>query len=146
MAPSDKVNEQTKNEWNTLGFYYDCDDDKGFWQIIGSKEGILKFCKLLEDYSNNGSKQNISEDEHFGPYSYLKFMTWNEPKIAKREICGRQSDFKILSDIIKHRLKTSNENFQVDKEYSNNNEYRIEFIIKEESFEPASADSQLKKS
>lgn len=143
MGLSKKVIEQTKNEWNDLGFYYDRDDDKSIWQIIGSKKGILKFCKLLEEYSDDKSREPISEDRHFGPYSYLKFMTWNEPKIAEREICGKLNDFKILSEIIKQKLNMSKNTFQIDKEYSKNNEYRLEFIIKEDNFEPASADTQL---
>src|SRR5438876_675626 len=140
MPPSKETNEHTKLEWNKLGFCYDRDDKKLSWQIIGSKNGILKFCKLLEDYSNDKSNQNVSEDEHFGPYSYLKFMTWDKPKIFKKEICGRLNDFKVLSEIIKKKLEDSKDNFEVDEEYSNDNDYSINFVIKDENFEPASED------
>jgi hypothetical protein len=145
MTPS-KSDIQFTKEWNDLGFYYDRDDEKASWLIVGSKSGILKFCKLLDDYSNDKRVEGVSEDRHFGPYSYLKFMTWSEPKIAEREICGRLGDFKTLSEIIKKKLKTSKEAFQIDKEYSNNNKYRIEFIVKDDNFEPASVDPQLKES
>ena len=126
-----------------LGFYYSRDDKNCCWIITGSQEGILEFCDLLEGYSTDKSREAVSEDTHYGPYSYLKFMTWDKPEIVERKICGRLSDFKKLSDIIKNNLEKLNGDFEIDNEYSNDNEYSIKFVLKGDDFEPASMDPNL---
>ena len=88
----------------------------------------------------------ISEDEHYGPYSYLKIMTWDKPVINNDAISGTLSDLKKLSNLIKKKLESQRipSEFEIDKEYSNQNESKLRFEIKEDGFDPASADPQLK--
>jgi hypothetical protein len=139
----DLLNTKIQKEWRQLGFYYERDDTALEWKIIGSKEGVYGFCKLLEDYSMDKRFQGISEDKHFGPYSYLKFMTWHRPKIGKEEICGQLEDFHFLSEIVRNKILEKKEIFNIDKEFSNENEYLIKFVIKEDNFDPSSFDLQL---
>jgi len=146
MSPSDKINEAILKGWRELGFYYDYNDDQKFWVLVGSKQGLLNFSKILDEYVLRPGTEMISEDEHYGPYSYLKIMTWDKPVINNDAISGTLSDLKKLSNLIKKKLESQRipSEFEIDKEYSNQNESKLRFEIKEDGFDPASADPQLK--
>lgn len=145
MSPSDKVNQQTKKEWRELGFYYDFNDKTSSWQIVGSRKGLLKFCKLLEDYASDEKYRGLSEHEHYGPYSYLKFMTWKGAEITEKAICGTQEDFRNLARLVRDKLFFANVNdsFMISVEYAKDSNVSIDFQIKQNKFDPASADIQL---
>ena len=87
------------DEWRQLGFYYDRDDrlDVNQWRFFGSKKGLHNFVSLLDKYTSNPSNDTLSEHDHFGPYSYLKIMTWDKPTITADCIAGTIQDLKILS-------------------------------------------------
>jgi hypothetical protein len=87
----------------------------------------------------------ISEHDHYGPYSYLKTVTWHEPLITKDDIQGTQSDIQRLADLIAKRLVTSDAGqiFKIDTEYSQQNEFHLHFEVREDGFDPASADPSL---
>lgn len=142
MCSAKKGDEAIINGWRNLGFYYEFSEDKGVWKFVGSKKGLLKFSKLLDDYVLDPRNAGISEHEHYGPYLYLKIMTWDKPIIDKNAISGTLLDFKKLSDLIKQKLKSLNalSKFEIDKEYSIENKAKIIFEIKEADFDPSSAD------
>lgn len=145
MTYSEKLKQVTMKEWRELGFYYD-QDDKNQWRIIGSKNGLLNFSKILDEYIVNPKNKNISEHEHYGPYSYLKIMTWNEPIIKEDVVGGTLSDLNRLSKLIKMKLKTleAPADFVIDKDYCDRAQWKIKFIIKKDDFDPSSEDPQLK--
>jgi len=54
-----------------LGFFCDFDDRQSVnqWRFYGSKQGLLKFVKLLDDYTSNPTNEQLFEHEHYGHYS-----------------------------------------------------------------------------
>jgi hypothetical protein len=79
-----ELDQRTVNEWRDLGFFYDYDEVESCWRVIGSREGFMKFVDLLESYVMNPRNGRLSEHEHYGPYSYLKLMTWSQAEITDR--------------------------------------------------------------
>ena len=135
--------EEYKEEWEKIGIYYDRDDEKGIWHIHGSADGLLFFAELLKDYTGYTNRQEISEHEHYGPYQYLKVVTWNEPKIIRDGIYGRMEDIFRLAEIIERGVEKGVSPFTIDSEYSDANENILEIYIEDEDFDPASLDTAL---
>ncbi len=144
---TDNVNAATKREWQELGFFYESDDAGREWRMVGSKNGLLRFAELLWKYSENPGNKKISEHNHYGPYMYLKIMTWTEPLITKSDIRGTLLDFGKLADLISSKIKSSRpgEILVIDKEYSQKNEFVLKLFVKEHGFDPAKADPALPK-
>ena len=97
--------EETKEEWRELGFYYDRSDEQKEWVLAGSKGGLFGFCDCLRSYCNNEKNNLVSEHDHYGPYMYLKIMTWSEAGISKSSIHGSLEELLRLSDLIETRLE-----------------------------------------
>jgi hypothetical protein len=135
------------DEWRQLGFYYDLDERPSVnqWRFYGSKQGLQKFVKLLDDYTNNVINDTLSEHDHYGPYSYLKIMTWDKPIITDNYIAGTINDLKNLRNIIADKLTNSiaGQTFNIDKEYSEDNTVTAMFFIMADEFDPVSLDKQL---
>ncbi|MBK6699964.1 MAG: hypothetical protein IPG55_08720 [Saprospiraceae bacterium] len=134
-------NQQDRDEWRELGFYYDHFNDIE-WRFFGSKQGLQNFVKLLDEYTNDPKYIGLSEHEHYGPYNYLKIMTWDKPTITKDYIAGRIQDLKKLRNIINTKLKNSNpeQEFNIEKEYGIENTIGAKFFIMPDDFDPASMD------
>lgn len=132
-------------DWRELGFFYDHDKDARCWRLIGSRSGLLRFCAILNEYVANERKASLSEHEHYGPYWYLKIVTWDEPVIAERSIRGTFEDLQRLSELAKHKLENAKPGdvFEIDKEYSPNNEFKLRFEVREDGFDPVEADPLL---
>lgn len=143
--PSDLVNENTREEWRDLGFFYDFDPEGKNWRIKGSRESILKFCGILEGYSTHPKNARLSEHEHYGPYMYLKLTTWSEAIINDTGIHGRPQDFERLSHLVRHQLDnhTIGGRFIVGAEYSDVNKAELEFEIFPDATDPAELDPCL---
>jgi hypothetical protein len=141
----EEIDEQTREDWRDLGFFYDVDDEKSTWRLVGSKEGLGRFCEILHNYANDQRFVGLSEHEHYGPYWYLKLVTWTSPEITTRSIAGTMSDFKRLSGLIREKLSTSSAGTKIviDSEYSSENEAQIVLEVREDGFDPASADPLL---
>lgn len=137
-----EIDEQTREDWRDLGFFYDQDKDARCWRLIGSKSGLLNFCSILNDYVADERNAALSEHEHYGPYWYLKIITWNEAAINERDISGTLDDFRRLAEIVRQRLENAlpNDTFEIDKEYGQNNEYKLRFEVREDSFDSAGED------
>jgi hypothetical protein len=142
---SEKVNQITRDEWRELGFFYDFDEKSSRWLLMGSRTGLLKFRDLLIEYANNPRNDSLSEHDHYGPYMYLELMTWDKAEITEHAICGRLPDFRRLAEIVEKKLNLCSvgDRFKVDAAYAENNKAVLEFEIREEDFDPASADPQL---
>ena len=50
---TEELNEQTKDDWRELGFFYDYDKNNSCWRLTGSKQGLLKFYDILSDYAKD---------------------------------------------------------------------------------------------
>jgi len=144
MGMSPKLKMMTIEEWRELGFYYDYINEEKCWLFIGSKKGISKLYYIIEQYCQPQNAQ-ISEHAHFGPYMYLKIVTWTEPIINENGIYGSLEDLSKLADTIKTRLNKIEPLgvIEIDEEYSTNNQSHIKIIIRDDNFDPASEDSHL---
>ena len=50
MNKRDQAIKDTQEDWRELGFFYELDEESKRWNISGSIAGLLKLCKILEDY------------------------------------------------------------------------------------------------
>lgn len=134
-------------EWQNLGFYYDRDDrlDVNQWRFYGSKEGLQNFVTLLEKYAANTDNDILSEHDHFGPYSYLKIMTWDKPVITEDYIAGTIQDLKNLQQIIADKLSNSRpgQTFNIDKDYGQDNTITAKFFVMSDDFDPFTMDELI---
>ncbi len=147
MNASDKGNQAIREQWQILGFFYDIKDDEKLWYIVGSKHGLINFYNILIDYVNDPQYDKISAHEHYGPYMYLKIMTWDQPNINKNGIRGSKEDLRKLSEIFKTKLKNTSigHHFTIGSEYTVDNDYSVLVEVMEDSFDPALIDPQLEK-
>jgi hypothetical protein len=138
----DELDELTRQEWRDLGFFYDQDKDERCWRLVGSRDGLLKFSALLNHYVDNERAEGLSEHEHYGPYWYLKVITWDKAVISGDDITGTLDDLRRLSDLVRQHLEnaTPGDIFEIDKEYGPNNEFKLRFEIREDGFDPAEPD------
>ncbi len=138
------IDQRIKDEWRKLGFYYDREEsaNKSEWKFYGSKQGLYNFVKLLEDYTNNSNNDFLSEHIHYGPYSYLKIMTWDKAVITENYIAGTIKDLKNFKNVIADKLEKvqAEQNFKIDKEYGIDNTATAEFFIMKDDFDPVSMD------
>ena len=145
MSPSDLTNQATREEWQELGFFYERETNPVSWRIIGSREGLSNFPHLLDLYAQDPRNQTLSEHSHYGPYMYLKVETAELPEIDERSIRGSISDLLRLRDLVAGRLQQSRcgDSFIIGTEYSEKVSHPLHFEVREDEFDPASADSQI---
>lgn len=141
----EELDEQTREDWRELGFFYEYDKTHRCWRLVGSRQGLLNFCAVLTEYAADARNASLSEHEHYGPYWYLKIVTWSEALITTRDIRGTLNDLQRLAKIVEEKLGhfAAGENFLIDTEYSANNEAPMIFEIKEDDFDAATADPLL---
>ena len=144
--PSPATNAATTREWRELGLFYDTNLSERTWDLVGSRSGLLSFADALRHYAVNPRRAPISEHEHYGPYYYLKVVTWHEPLITQEDIRGTQSDIRRLAELIARGLATADvgQSIDIDGDYSSQNEFRLRLHVREDEFDPASADPMLR--
>ncbi|WP_243359534.1 hypothetical protein [Fundidesulfovibrio terrae] len=135
-------NKSIEYQWRKLGFFYDVDEEQKQWIFVGSKSGLLKLHAILNEYSRSKQYRKISSHEHYGPYLYLKIMTWESPGVDRDSIHGSQADIGRLADIVLNRLNGSapGDIFVVKDEYAQESDYCIAFAVKGGGFDPATVD------
>ena len=137
------------SEWRELGFYYDINEDDNVkeWRFFGSKIGLQKFVSLLDKYVKDPRNNSLSEHEHYGPYGYLKIMTWDKPEITEDYIAGTIEDLEQLRDIISNKISETNtgQTFNIEAEYGVGNSASARFFIMTDDFDPYSIEEQYKR-
>ncbi len=143
--PSDAVNRMTRKEWRDLGFFYDRDDHKKEWRLVGSRSGLLRFRELLLDYIADPMNAKESEHEHYGPYMYLEVMTWPKAGFDDHAIRGTLVDFKRLAALADSKLSTASpgSTVRIRGEFSEDSPYSLVLEVRDEGFDPASVDPML---
>ncbi len=146
MSPSEATNAATRREWRELGFFYDRSDTTRQWRIIGSIAGLCAFVEMLYAYSRNPRNAMQSEHDHYGPYMYLKIMTWPEAGIDRNAIYGSLNDLNGLAQLIEQRLHQAipGDTLTVGKAYVPECEYDLVLEIMDAGFDPAAADPCLR--
>ena len=143
--PSDATNAATRREWRELGFFYDRDDHAKVWLLTGSRAGLLGFCDVLRAYAADPRNELQSEHEHYGPYAYLEVMTWPEAGFDDHAIRGSLPDIARLATIIENTLAAAlpGSTIRIQEEFAEDSPYGLILNLKEDGFDPASADHAL---
>ncbi len=146
MTPSDASKRVTRQEWRALGFFYDLDQESRTWIFIGSKAGLGRFRDLLQSYISDPRNLALSEHEHYGPYGYLEIMTWRNAGVDEHSIHGTISDLRRLSELVGGFLDqtSAGDSFEIAAQYSPGSSYKLHFEVREDGFDPASADPDLR--
>jgi hypothetical protein len=142
------IDENIKEEWRSLGFYYETDDSNNSkWKFYGSREGLSNFAKILEEYISKERYNVISEHSHYGPYQYLKIMTWHAPEITFNYIGGTFEDLRILKNIFTGKLNQTEvgRSFIIGNDYLTNDIGSLEFFVMKDDFDPVSMDMNYNK-
>ena len=141
------IDQMLKDEWRQLDFYYDFDERIGVnqWRFFGSKKGFQNFINLLDKYISHPANNGLSEHDHYGPYSYLKIMTWDKPVITENYIAGTLDDLRRLKQIMSDKLGSTQvgETFTIDKDYGINNTVTVKFFVMADNFDPVSMDELI---
>lgn len=137
--------QQEREEWRELGFYYDRDDETKIWNIYGDRSGLNNLCVIIEEYISTKENEGLGEHEHLGPYQYLKIVTSNEPMITKQGIFGSFSDLKSFAKLFKSKLDQGSVNgqFTIGNEFAKSCEYWMVFHVMPDGFDPVSMDERL---
>ena len=145
VSPSEATNQATRAEWRELGFFYELKKNPPSWRIVGSMQGLANFPRLLDLYAQDPRNRALSEHAHYGPYMYLKIETAEPSEIDNRSIRGSIRDLLRLRDLVAAQLQKANtgDSFVVGLEYSVLVTHPLHFEVREDAFDPASADPQL---
>lgn len=143
--PRDEVNKKTREEWRDLGFFYDRDDDAKVWKFIGSRKGLLSFPDNLRAYVADPRNALESEHEHYGPYMYLKVMTWPVAELGNDAIRGSLTDLARLATLVEAKLASSQPGsaVRIHDEFDADSPYTLVLEVREDGFDPATADLLL---
>jgi hypothetical protein len=143
--PSDATNQATREEWRALGFFYNRDDEAKEWRLVGSRSGLLKFRDLLLRYAANPGHAQQSEHDHYGPYMYLKVMTWPEAGFDDDAIRGPLPDLARLAGVVEARVAgaTPGSVLRIQEEFAPKSPYALILDVREDEFDPAAADPLL---
>jgi hypothetical protein len=143
--PSEATTRATRHEWRELGFFYDRDDRAKVWTLTGARAGLLRFRDALLSYAADPRNTMKSEHEHFGPYMYLEVMTWPEAAFDDHAIRGSLPDLVRLARIIERKLADTapGSTVTIREEFAADSPYRLVLDVREDGFDPASADAAL---
>ena len=142
MSP--ELQAQTIAEWNDLGFWYDRTPENG-WVIRGSRTGLEKFAALLDRYATDLRNTELSEHDHFGPYMYLKVVTWSSPEINQDGIYGALSNIVRLAALVRERVASCHpgNSFSIAQAFSTASSTELTLVCEPESFSPGAYDAQF---
>ena len=139
-----RLKERTRAEWRELGFFYDLDDSSKEWLLLGSRAGLLGFSELLRRYATNPRREGKSEHDHYGPYMYLKVMTWPTAGMDADSIHGTLGDLERLASLVDEKVGAlaPGQRAHIRDEFATS-EYALVIELRDDSFDPASADGNL---
>jgi hypothetical protein len=143
--PSDVTNRATRQQWHELGFFYDRDDRARVWKMTGCRAGLLRFRDALLEYAADRRNTPRGEHEHYGPYMYLEIMTWPEAGFDDHAIRGPLRDLVRLAKLIEAKLATVSpgSSVQIREEFASDSPYTLVLDLREDGFDPATADPFL---
>lgn len=134
-------------EWRALGFWYDFTPNDG-WVLHGSVHGLSRLAEALDKYAADSRHEEISEHEHIGPHMYLKLVTWHQPEVNKDGIYGLLSDLKNFAASIRNSLAAASpgDRLELAQGFSAGSTVGFTMVVEDNSFDPASLDTQWKPS
>jgi hypothetical protein len=140
-----RTKKATRTEWRELGFFYDRDDSAKEWQIVGSRDGLSRFVRLLRAYVADPRNAQVSEHEHYGPYMYLEVMTWSEPGVDEHSIHGTVEQLARLADLVDEKTSAipPGGKARIRGDYAPSSAYALVLERREDAFDPATLDGNL---
>jgi hypothetical protein len=140
-----RLKEQTRAEWRELGFFYDVARGSKQWRLIGPRDGLRNFSELLRAYAADSRNLEQSEHEHYGPYLYLKVMTWPEAGIDGDTIHGPLDALARLAALVDDKITglEPGQEARIQEDYAPGSEYALVLELRDETFDPAAADPNL---
>jgi hypothetical protein len=135
----------TREEWRALGFHYDREDSTKQWRLSGSRVGLLRFAELLDSYVADPRNQLLSEHEHYGPYSYLEVMTWQDAGVDDHSIHGSLEDLERLGVLITSTVEQlrPGQSAEIREHFAADPNYGLMLSLQDDGFDPASLDANL---
>lgn len=143
--PTERTDENVRLEWREFGFFYDQDEAKKVWRLVGSKSGLGQFARLLRDYAANPARASVPQHDHYGPHMYLKIATWHSAGIDEKSIHGTIADLNRLALLVDNQLASANQGavFSIRGDYSPESKWSLFFEVRGDTFDPASEDPEL---
>jgi hypothetical protein len=88
-----------------------------------------------------------SEHEHYGPYMYLKVMTWPEAGFDHNAIRGSLTDIARLAELVESKLASAQPGsaVRIHHEFAPDSPNALVLDVREDGFDPATADLLLPK-
>jgi hypothetical protein len=129
--------------WRQLGFWYDYSPEIG-WVIRGSIEGLQRFVSLLHAYTANPKNRQVSEHEHFGPFMYLKVVTFPNAEVNNDGIYGTLEDIARFAELLEARLRSApvGAHFELSREFAVRSSTAFTVHVEADSFDPAAYDTR----
>ena len=142
---TDKLRKITIEEWRQLGYYYNKDDVAKQWILTASPCGLGNFVNQLRTYAADPTSAIDGEHDHWGPYMYLKVLTWPTPGMDANAIHGRPEALEKLAAIVNGKLFDENigKVVTIREEYSADCEYALVLRIRDYGTDPSREDKQL---
>ncbi len=141
------INAIIRDDWRALEFYYTRDDAAREWRLVGSRDGLRNFSRILTRYADNPRNDLKSEHDHFGPYMYLKIMTWPDAGIGENAIHGTLADLRRLAAIVDDSIAAMQvgETARIQSQFVPDAEYAIILDAREDETDPSAFDPELPK-
>ena len=140
---SEAAIENARRVWREMGYF--CSKDKAAkeWQIVGTVKGLRKFAAEIRKYASNPAHDRLSEYMHLGPAMNLEIATWEQPEITDQWIAGPLPDLLNLARLIDLNVQANvvGRRIALRSQFSPLASYELILDVRDETFDPASADS-----
>jgi hypothetical protein len=142
-VPNEATNESTRRAWRELGFFCGRDSAAKEWRIVGSVKGLRKFASDLRSYASNPAHDRLSEYTHFGPAMNLEIGTSHQTEITEQWIGGPLAELLRLATLIERSAQDNvvGKRIALRSNFSPMAPYELILDVRDEAFDPASADS-----
>ncbi|MCG3778793.1 MAG: hypothetical protein JW388_1520 [Nitrospira sp.] len=136
------ASESTRRAWRELGFYCGKNDAVKAWYIVGSVTGLRKFASEIRSYASNPANDRLSEYTQLGPAMNLEIGTSHQTEITEQWIGGPLADLLRLATFIERSVQANvvGKCLNLRSNFSPMAPYELILDVREESFDPASAD------
>ena len=142
---SASLREITRRDWRTLGYYYVRNDETREWRLVGSRDGLSQFAMSLRTLATGRHAHDLGAHDHLGPYWYLEIGIHTRREFTDHWIAGTALDLLALATIVEAGLTLGDLGKQVHlrDDYAPEAAYDLVLDIREDDFDPASADPEL---
>ena len=111
----------------------------------GSRDGLRRFRDILHSYVADPRNVKVPEHSHYGPYMSLVIKTSLNAGIDGQSIRGSITDLARLANLVEARLVNAHPGsvFRIEDEFAVGTPYALVLEVREDSFDPATADPFL---